>query len=190
MNKLLFSALVLLLFLPSCGEETPIPKPPTYLRYDFPKHAYHRIPGECPYTFELSNAYSYKNAIENGKMTCHKDINLGPLNGTISFSYIEMDRPLKDYVEYALAKVEEHQVKAEHIDDEVILRPEARVFATVFELKGDVASPFQFYMTDSTSRFVSGVVYFNSRPNYDSLKPSLEYLKKDLKHLIQTFEWK
>ena len=190
MTKLSLSITALVVLFAGCGEETPVPKPPTYLRYDFPKHAYQSIGTECPYTFELSTAYSYTNAMQDGKMTCHKDIDLGPLNGTISFSYIEMDRPLKDYVEYALSKVEEHQVKAEHIDDEHVIRPGAKVYGTFFELKGDVASPFQFYLTDSTSRFVSGMVYFNSRPNYDSLKPSLEYLKQDLKHLMETFEWK
>jgi hypothetical protein len=32
-------------------------------------------------------------------------------------------------------------------------------------------------------------VYFNARPNYDSLRPSLDYLKKDLLHLMNTFQW-
>jgi gliding motility-associated lipoprotein GldD len=108
----------------------------------------------------------------------------------MSFSYIEMDHPLKDYIDYALAKVEEHEVKADAIDGSLrIIRPDARVFGTFFELKGDVASPFQFYLTDSTSRFVSAAVYFNARPNYDSLRPTLEYLKKDLVRMMNTFEW-
>ena len=76
------------------------------------------------------------------------------------------------------------------IEDVKILRPKDRVFGTFFELKGDVATPFQFYLTDSTSRFVSGVVYFNSAPNYDSLRPSIEYLKVDLMRMVNTFKWK
>jgi len=191
MIKLTIAALCLLILSVSCGgEDMLIPKPSTYLRNNLPKHAYRKVEDNCPYTFELSTAYSYKNAQEGNQTTCHKDIDLGPLNGIISFSYIEMERPLKDYVNYANDKVEEHIVKADAIDDEQIIRPDARVYGTFFELKGNVASPFQFYLTDSVSRFVSGVVYFNARPNYDSLRPSLEYLKEDLKHLMETFEWK
>lgn len=172
------------------GDELPIPKPPTYLRTDLPEHTYKRLDVDCPYSFELSDVYNYNPVFENGQRTCHLDINLGQLNGMMSFSYIEMERPLKDYIDYALEKVEEHQVKADGINSDLhIIRPDARVFGTFFELKGDVASPFQFYLTDSTSRFVSAVVYFNARPNYDSLRPTLDYLKKDLVHLMNTFQW-
>ena len=176
-------------FIQSCDDKPPIPKPPTYLRSDFPKHSYKRTNLDCPYSFELSEIYTYTPVMQNGERSCHLDINLGQLNGVINFSYIEMEHPLKDYIDYALAKVDEHKVKADAIDDSHIIRPDAHVYGTFFELKGEVASPFQFYLTDSTNRFVSGVVYFNSRPNYDSLRPSLDYLKEDLMRLMNTFEW-
>jgi gliding motility-associated lipoprotein GldD len=192
-NKQLSGRIAVLLagvFLAACSEDMPIPKPSTYLRSDLPEHTYKRLDVGCPYSFDLSEVYNYNPVIENGQRTCHLDINLGQLNGTMSFSYIEMDHPLKDYIDYALAKVEEHEVKADAIDGSLrIIRPDARVFGTFFELKGDVASPFQFYLTDSTSRFVSAAVYFNARPNYDSLRPTLEYLKKDLVRMMNTFEW-
>ncbi|MFO0494871.1 MAG: gliding motility lipoprotein GldD, partial [Flavobacteriia bacterium] len=114
----------------------------------------------------------------------------GPLNGVIHFSYITMSEPLSTYVNYANDKVDEHKLKATAIEDFRLINGKKRVFGTFFELKGDVASPYQFYLTDSISRFVSGVVYFNSRPNYDSLKPSLDYLKLDLMKMVETFEWK
>ena len=191
MIKLTITAIAAAILLVSCGgNELLIPKPSTYLRTSLPDHKYTKIDDECPYTFELSSYFSYTNVLENGQQTCHKDITLGPLNGIISFSYIEMERPLKDYVNYAIDKVEDHKVKASDIDDKQIIRPGSKVYGTFFELKGNVASPFQFYLTDSTDRFVSGVVYFNTRPNYDSLRPSLEYLKQDLMHLMETFEWK
>lgn len=176
-------------FIQACEDKAPIPKPPTYLRSDFPAHSYKRTNLDCPYSFELSEIYTYTPVMQNGEKSCHLDINLGQLNGVINFSYIEMEHPLKDYIDYALAKVDEHKVKADAIDDNQIIRPDAHVYGTFFELKGEVASPFQFYLTDSTNRFVSGVVYFNSRPNYDSLRPSLNYLKEDLMRLMNTFEW-
>lgn len=185
-----FILVAVMTIISSCGDDVLIPKPPTYLRANLPAHEYRKLNDNCPYSFELSKYFSYKNVVQGTETTCHKDIDLGPLNGTIHFSYIAIKEPLKSYIDYALNKVEEHQVKAESIDDQQFIRPKKHVYGTFFELKGDVASPFQFYLTDSINHFVSGVVYFNSKPNYDSLRPSLEYLKQDLQHLMETFNWK
>jgi gliding motility-associated lipoprotein GldD len=191
--KVLVLMLVVLFFVTSCGDELLIPKPPTYLRSELPAHNYTHYSSGCGYHFDISKEYEVRDvAAPQGQteFTCHKDIDLGVLNGTIHFSYITMQEPLSKYVNFANDKVEEHKLKATAINDSNIIRTDARVFGTIFELQGDVASPFQFYLTDSSKTFVSGVVYFNSRPNYDSLRPSLNYLKTDLLHMINTFEWK
>lgn len=174
----------------SCSEKMPIPKPPLYLRTDFPPHEYLLYSDDCPYRFELAKIYTAKTIQQDNKSTCHKDIDLGPLNGIINFSYIDMTESLGTYVNYANDKVGEHKIKATGIESENIIHPEKRVFGTIFKLQGDVATPFQFYLTDSTDNFVSGVVYFNSVPNYDSLRPSLDYLEQDIYQLLNTFEWK
>jgi gliding motility-associated lipoprotein GldD len=179
------------LLLTSCGgDEMPIPKPPTFLNIELPAHSYKKYFASCPYEFEISTLYQVRDVYEGKTLTCHKDILLGKLNGTLHFSNIIMDKPLKDYINYAIDKVDEHKIKATDIQDRQIIRPKDKVYGTFFELKGDVASPFQFYLTDSVSRFISGVVYMNARPNYDSIKPSLDYIKKDLGRMLNTFRWK
>ena len=188
--KILILITALFLFV-SCGGNTIlIPKPPTYLRMNLPKHSYSVYSDGCPYSFEIAKSFKVEKVAGTGEFNCHKEIKLGDLNGVIHFSYIEMVEPLSRYVNYSNDKVDEHKIKANSIEDFKIVRPKDKVFGTFFELKGDVATPFQFYLTDSTSRFVSGVVYFNSVPNYDSLKPSLDYLKVDLIKLVHTFKWK
>ncbi len=185
------SLLVVSTILFSCKDSISIPKPPTYLRLNLPKHEYVLFSESCPYEFEAAKIFKIRAVTdEKGQLTCHKDIDLGPLNGIIHFSYIQMENPLADYVNFAINKVDEHKVKALAIEDTNFIRPNDRVFGTFFELQGDVASPFQFYLTDSTSRFVSGVVYINAAPNYDSLRPSLDYLKQDLYKMMSTFKWK
>ena len=181
--------LLLLVTLVSCGEEVFIPKPPTYLRLELPEHVYKTHNDDCPYELSLPELYKVQIVSDQDGPTCHKDINLGPLNGVIHLSYIDMVEPLSTYVNFANDKVDEHKVKATSILDNTVLNSDSKVYCTFFELQGDVASPFQFYITDSTDRFVSAVVYFNSTPNYDSLKPSLDYLKKDLNHMIDNFKW-
>lgn len=181
------------LFLLSCGgNELLIPKPPTFLRTDFPKHEYASIEKGTPYTFELSKAYICKPVSFYGKWTDHKEIDLGKLNGVMYLNYYPI--PNKDslirYVNLSNDKVDEHQIKATKINDQTISYPSKRVFGTFFALEGNVATNFQFYLTDSTDNFIRGEVLMNCRPNYDSLRPTLDYLKQDILHLFETFEWK
>ena len=191
MKKNILRIVVLLFVFSSCGDnEMYIPKPPTYLKLELPNHIYEKYSNDCPYEFDVSKMFTVKDVLNGGEKSCHKEIELGELNGIINFSYIDMVEPLSRYVNYSNDKVDEHKIKAVEIIDTRIIREKDSVFGTFFELKGDVATPFQFYLTDSTSRFVSGVVYFNSVPNYDSLRPSIEYLKVDLMKMINTFNWK
>jgi gliding motility-associated lipoprotein GldD len=60
----------------------------------------------------------------------------------------------------------------------------------VAELDGEVPSQFQFTTTDSTQNFLRGALYFNVPVQNDSLQPAIEYMKKDVMHLINTLRWK
>ncbi len=186
--KLLISGLLLLL-LASCGDETFIPKPPAYLRTDLPEHTYSTYKDSCAYSFALSDAYKVEQAPNDENSLCHRRIQLGPMNGTIYFRYWEMNEPLAYYINNANDEVDRHKSKATDIIDRSILRPESNVYGTIFRLEGDVATPFQFYLTDSTKHFAYAEVLFNFPPNYDSLKPTLDYLQVDLEKLMETFEW-
>jgi len=190
MKKTCFLLVLILCF--SCENSSiPLPKPPTYLRLNLPMHTYKEYVSPCGYRFAISQLYTIKDVYDTlGNITCHKDIHLGVLNGTVHVSYIEMKEPVATYINFANNKVDEHKVKASAIEDQQVIRQKDKVYGTFFELQGDVASPFQFYLTDSVSKFVSGIVYFNSRPNYDSLKPTLDYLKIDLLKMVNTFNWR
>ncbi len=188
MSKFILLSLSILILFSSCGgNETFIPKPPTYLRIDLPERNYAEFDDSCAFKFEIPT-YS-KISKSNYGSDCNKNLNLGSLNGIINLSFIKMDTSLAAYVNYAIDKVEEHKIKATAIKDTNIIRPDSKVYGTFFALEGNVATPFQFYLTDSTSNFMSGVVYFNSVPNYDSIKPVLDFVKKDILHLLKTTEW-
>jgi gliding motility-associated lipoprotein GldD len=61
----------------------------------------------------------------------------------------------------------------------------------IYEIKGSgTASSCQFFLTDSTSNFIRGALYFNVRPNNDSLAPVIRFVTDDIRHLIDTFHWK
>ncbi len=52
-----------------------------------------------------------------------------------------------------------------------------------------MASPFVFYLTDSTDNFLYGALYFDVRPNADSLAPVTERIRADMHHLATTLRW-
>ncbi|WP_107039615.1 gliding motility lipoprotein GldD [Brumimicrobium mesophilum] len=180
-------ALLGLILLASCNDqETYVPKPSTFLELNLPERTYEKYIDSCGYAF---NKPSYFEVKDVSGSTCNRDIELSTLNGMLHLSRLDMDTSLSAYVNYSIDKVGEHKVMATAILDTSFIRNEAKVFGTLFELQGNVASPFQFYLTDSTSRFLSGVVYFNSRPNYDSILPTLEFVKHDLYEFMNTLEW-
>ena len=87
--------------------------------------------------------------------------------------------------------VSKHIDKAEAIYDSLIMHPEKNVFGLVYKIEGlGTATPYQFYVTDSTNHYLRGALYFNAHPNNDSLAPVIEFLEKDINHLISTMEWK
>lgn len=182
----LIGAILLLLIFTGCEDKNLVPKPSTYLETDLPDHLYSVFEDSCGYVYQLQNSFK----VETAPNSCNRKIDLGPLNGTMFVYYWNMDKPLSFYVNNANDEVGNHKLKARKIEDERIIRSDRRVFGTLFSLQGDVATPYQFYLTDSTDRFLYAEILFNSTPNYDSLKPSLDYLKIDLDTLIQTFEWK
>ena len=48
---------------------------------------------------------------------------------------------------------------------------------------------FQFHITDSSSHFLRGALYFNIATKNDSLAPIINFVKIDMIHLINTLEW-
>ncbi|MBP6185006.1 MAG: hypothetical protein KA479_08680, partial [Saprospiraceae bacterium] len=74
------------------------------------------------------------------------------------------------------------------IEDFQIQRPNG-ISGMAFNLEGPSASPFQFFLTDSTNHFFRASLYFNTRPNPDSLAPMVEFVKKDIVRIIETMRW-
>ena len=59
----------------------------------------------------------------------------------------------------------------------------------IYVLEGPVAAPIQFFVTDSTSNFMRGSLYFNHAPNPDSTAPVLERMEADIRRIMESLEW-
>lgn len=189
-NLSLFISILLLMF--SCAEnETHIPKPYGFLRVELPNHEYKKTDSlGCPYQFEHSKLSEIKS--NPGQSSCNKNIEYSNFKATIHLSYIQIDDSLKSInqlIEDSRKFAYGHQVKAASIGTEMVINPEDKIYGLKYEITGDAASPLQFYITDSTNHFLRGALYFNATPNYDSLKPYIDFIHEDIKHLITTAKW-
>jgi len=167
------------------------PKPRGYFRIDLPEKDYISFDNLYPYVFEYP-AYAF--IAESRHAQGEKywiDIKFDAFNATLHLSYKEVNDNLFTYLEDAYTLATKHIPKADAIYDSTILHRERQIFGLLYQIEGsDVASPYQFLLTDSTKHFVRAALYFNTVPNNDSLQPVIEFLKKDIDHLINSFNWK
>jgi len=169
----------------SCFKEDTLPKPKAQLRLEYPSPAYEMINSDCPYTFDTSSATKVK---LNSK--CWVNIDYPKLKASINMTY----RPVEDNLKELLIEAEKltfnHTIKADGISSAPYINQQKKVYGSIFEVTGNAASPIQFHVTDSSSHFITGAVYFNVQPNYDSIKPAINYLQKDIIRIIESLEWK
>jgi len=188
------SLLVLLLFCFSCGEEY-IPKPKAELRLEYPRAKYIDANLELPFSFEKNLLATKMVSKELKAPTKSYGVNLEypTLKGTIFLTYkaIEKDeKNLKAFLRDAQKFTLEHTKKADEIPAYPFEDSKREVYGMLSEVKGNVASPAQFYVTDSVNHFLTGSLYFLAKPNYDSILPAADYLQKDIKRIMETVTWK
>lgn len=184
-------SLAALCTLSACDDEDEYysPKPRGYFRIDFPEKKYKVYDSICPYSFEIPVYSRVKKATEPNN-PCSFNLDFPEFKATLYLGYRPIDNNIATYLEDSHNFANKHQIKATGLDEIAILRDSAKVYGLLFDIAGNTASSLQFYLTDSTKHFLRGSLYFNSVPNVDSLKIVIEFLKKDVLHLINTTQWK
>lgn len=182
-TRLLLVLICCLTFI-SCKEDV-LPKPKAQLRLEYPTPKYESILTECPYTFDRSNLSEV--AINN---KCWVNIDYHSLKASINMTYRPVENNLKELFVEAEKLTFNHTIKADGISSIPYSNAKKKVYGSIFEVTGNAASPIQFHVTDSTNHFITGAVYFDVQPNFDSIRPAINYLQQDIIHLIESLEWK
>jgi gliding motility-associated lipoprotein GldD len=192
MHRLLPVLLMLMAIALSNCDRDYLPKPLGYNRLELPEPAYTSLPDTLPYTFEYS---THARLLQDTSWIRERfwiEIYYPEIKANIHITYKKInndDKLLKEFLNDAYTLTAKHQIKAYAID-EVIVKTKSGKTAIVAELEGEVPSQMQFAITDSTKNFLRGALYFNTQVSNDSLKPAIEYMKKDIMHLINTFDWR
>lgn len=85
--------------------------------------------------------------------------------------------------------LETHSIRSNGIILREYKNIDKKVYGKLFEITGDVASPIKFYLTDSVTNFISGSLNLKFKPKYDSIYPSIQYVKNDILVLFQSVNW-
>lgn len=185
MRRLIFFALFAGIV--SCGDEVQ-PKPDAYLALDYPEAEYEFFSRDCPYGFE-KNKYAIAKSPRGGK-DCWINLEYRDLRGTIFITYQPVKANLDSLLTDAQKLPLQHTIKADAIEGSRYVNELNRTYGMFYQVTGNAASQAQFYLTDSTNHFLTGSVYFEAQPNFDSILPAAAYLKKDIRHLMETVRWK
>jgi gliding motility-associated lipoprotein GldD len=186
----LLSVAFFLITLSSC-DNSYSPKPMGYFRIDCPKKEYKVLDSIYPYSFSYPSYASLVPKTDSMSEPYWIDLRFPQFKGTVYISYKAIDHNLPAYLEDARKMVMKHIPKANSIDEQLFSDPAHQVYGTFYDIRGNnAASPFQFYLTDSTRHFLRGALYFYTTPNNDSLQPVIDFLKEDLLYLAKTLRWK
>jgi gliding motility-associated lipoprotein GldD len=192
-----FTVTILLLsFLFSCRPETYTPKPRGYFNVVLPEHGY-KVFDEAgfPYSFEYPR---YGNITKDTVFMGHKPenpywiyIDFPTIGGRfyISYKQISASQPLSKLMEDSHEmSFTVHSKRANYINEQAFT--DSNGYRVLYNAGGNAASAYQFIATDSSKHFLRGALYFDVTPNADSLMPANEFLKEDMKHLLETLHWR
>ena len=184
--------LVLAFIAISCNHENNyLPKPRGYFRIDLPEKAYSKVDTIEKYSFECPQYALVTPDLYSPNEKNWINIEMPQFKGSIHLTHKPVNGNLGEYLEDVHTMVVKHLQKANGVRDSLIVNEEHQVYGLFIEMDGKgVATPMQFYLTDSTKNFVRGALYYNFQPNHDSMQPVINFIREDIDHLINTFEWK
>ncbi|CAM4096243.1 gliding motility-associated lipoprotein GldD [Pedobacter westerhofensis] len=191
-NLLLCGLFVFICFASACNNESYVPKPRGYFNIKFPRKEYLNYNEGCPFSFEYPRYATMEADKERGAGNCWNNLSFPQFNARLHLTYYDISSAKEYYglVEDARTLAFKHTVKANAIDQKLINFPERKVYGIYYAIEGNTASSVQFFLTDSAKHYFRGALYFNERPQYDSIAPVVSFIKKDIERMIDTFEWK
>ena len=176
--------------LTSCMESY-TPKPTGFIRIEPPAARYLLFDeAGLPYKFNISQ-YSTIELPPTDSTAYWINIDYSGFDAKIYCSYSRITPiTLSEHMEDGVKLAERVARNASAITEKSYENKENNVYATLFLIEGNSASPVQFMLTDSASHFFRGTLYYKYKVNTDSIAPVTNYIINDITEIIQTFHWK
>ena len=177
--------LIWFVFLGSCDTAYK-PKPRGFNYISFPEKNYQNIDVKGVYLFKKNTLASHFLDPELPWVT----IKYKKLKAEILITHKEIitKSDLYTFIEESYKLIGRHQIKAESILERKVVTSKKKQ-ATIFEIKGAVASPYQLITTDSVKNFLRVALYLDVPIENDSIAPVINYLKDDVNQILNTLTW-
>ena len=180
-NSIFF--LCCLLFL-ACGDDVVV-KPNAKLRLDYPAPEYIASKTNCSYNFEFNDRATISNT-----RNCGVSLDYPNMRAAVYITYQKVGATNLESLLYDAQKLAyNHSRKATSIPEKLFENKANKTYGVFYSINGNAASQSHFYLTDSLQHFVTGSLYFDIKPNFDSIYPAVVYLRNDIMHLMETLEW-
>jgi gliding motility-associated lipoprotein GldD len=168
----------------SCEDDVVV-KPSAKLRLEYPQGEYKRVNIDCPFSFSKNTQTTVVK-----KTNCGLNIKYPNMKATLYMTYQRINNNNLDSLLYDAQKLTyDHTVKAKTILEQPRVDSINKVYGMLYMIDGNAATQSQFYVTDSINHFVTGSVYFDAKPNFDSIYPAVIYLREDIRTIMETIKW-
>jgi len=190
MSKMQFVLVIIVLMAAISCTPNYNPKPRAYFRIHLPEKTYSQYTSDCKYGFMVPDYARVERDTDVYSEPCWINIVYYQFDASINISYKPVTGSnLNQLLEDSRTLVYKHTIKADAIGEKLFANPEREAYGVLYEIKGNAASAVQFYITDSTKHFLRGSLYFNCRPNQDSLAPVIAFIKSDIEKIMETIKW-
>lgn len=118
------------------------------------------------------------------------NMNYPQYDATIYCTYLPVDGTnVAQFLDESYRSAYGHVSKADGILQTQYENSLHHTVGVLYDIKGSVASPIQFYITDSVSNFFRGSLYFNHAVKPDSVAPIVQYIREDIVSMMETLKW-
>lgn len=187
--------LTALCIMSSCVEDDSSPKPRMFPKVIYPGGSYELFELEdCPFSFELPSytqiARDPRYQRVNPPHDCWFNIQYPMFQAQLYCSYAPLSGPgsFDNYKSDAFEIVDQINRRSDYME-EYRFENSHGVSGIVFDFSGPAASPMQFFLSDTTQHFFKMALYYDTQNDPDSLAPISDFIKRDMGHMLETFQW-
>jgi gliding motility-associated lipoprotein GldD len=171
----------------------PIPRQKGYFKITLPTQDFVMDTTTCGSSFEIP-IYSHLETVisEKSGESCWFNLRFSDFNARLHCTDVPINNNLELLMNDAQELVFSHDMKASGISRirvEGAVKSVKHTTGVLYHLEGPVATPIQFFVTDSTDHFLRGSLYFDLAINSDSTAPVTERLLRDVEQLMSTISW-
>ena len=187
--KYFFTAVLFGFLFAGCNDDF-TPKPRGFFRIDLPEHSYRSFDLKCGASMEVPK-YAHIEMRDSVRTdTCWFNVTFPRLNAKLYFTYLPVGNNFETLVQESYGFAAKHEMKASGMKRTQFTDDENKLYGILYDIEGEAASQVQFFLTDSTNHFLRASLYFNHKPNPDSIAPVLAFLREDILHMAESVRWR